>query len=590
MKVNHCWISGTAIRNILFLSMLFLFSIVHTSEAEEIAATLRIAGFETYTDAAKAVRDLRSSGIPGRVMAESDRQSFYVEIGRYHRSIDLFRMQRKLREKGYHNLEMRIADRPPLRARLIKDWGEIDDSLKMSSEEFATGRKVAKDEPDQLLLVEDDPSTSSETIRNTDTKAKKEYGIKLSNAAVEVGVPFQNIPRASTINYLRGEALAFRQFGRWEITLSGRFDAHLQTGTRGYTDAKLDYGESFLRYRGPSYSLTIGAQKVMWGRLDFLPPNDLLSTRDFSRIVADELRDQRRPSFAIRLENFLGSFKLDTLVIPFFRSAVVPELGSAWSPIDRYSGRVLTGPNNPLMNEIARQGQIEDRDSGFGGAGIRLSHIGDGFDYGMTLQRGRHSLPHYEINHSLLAATFSGVDPALSVASIREPAMIGLHPLTWSLGADAGFSVADGVLRIEAAWLSDVPVTRADNFLMETVQSFNWGVGYEFYPGDANLRMNVQLMNRFLNLGEFEVMEDEMVWVINGEIENIHARNRWRERLRFNIGVAPYDLYLNPEVAYIGLENNEFFVGMRIFEGDIGTLGHAFDDHDLITAGWRLRY
>lgn len=573
---------------------------------EENIVMVHLAGYQSWSEAKKDAAKLDPSIFPNKVVNEPGTHNYYIDLGQYKES-ELPNYWQQLRQLNFHNVEIHyVLTPPPQEIETIEETAEKIIDIKPTVPEATSDTE--KGIPQQSVIPEPDVDSDDEMLFLDDrseqasasrTSLVKEVifddapdiaGVKLNNAAVEFGRPFSDDPDASSINYARAEAMAYyKPSTNWEFQLTGRLDGHLHTGDRSYSKLKLDYGETFIRYRGESFRATIGAQNVLWGRLDFSPPNDLLGTRDFSRLIADELRDQRRPSFALRLENFFGSYKLDTLILPFFQAAELPDRFSVWSPIDRHNGLLLTDPGNPLTDSIARDGQIKDDDSGFGGAGIRLSHLSDGFDYAITLQRGRHSAPYYEINPQLLGAVASGLDPDAALGIISGAAMTGIHPLTWSIGADAGISVGEGVFRIEATWLSDIPVTRSIDFSRDSVEAISWGLGYEFFPGNADTRISLGLLNRnLLNAGS--ILEEKSIWSVNGQIENIHSRNRWRERVRFSVGMGPYDLYLNPEIAYIGMENNEFFIGLRIFEGNSGTLGWAYNHHDLLIAGWRLTY
>ncbi len=68
------------------------------------------------------------------------------------------------------------------------------------------------------------------------------------------------------------------------------------------------------------------------------------------------------------------------------------------------------------------------------------------------------------------------------------------------------------------------------------------------------------------------------------------ANNRWRAKLRFAVGLDEHDVYLNPQIAYVGREPHEFYVGYHHFEGADETLNGFYEDNDLITLGWRASF
>ncbi|MFP4080688.1 MAG: hypothetical protein ACLFTM_08670, partial [Ectothiorhodospira sp.] len=101
----------------------------------------------------------------------------------------------------------------------------------------------------------------------------------------------------------------------WSLRLGGRFDAHLQTGGSDLVRGEGDYDEAFLRYRDARRRITVGAQRIHWGRVDERPPTDGLGVQDLTRLVLDDLEDRRRAVPALRWEEYLGAYRLDMAYI-----------------------------------------------------------------------------------------------------------------------------------------------------------------------------------------------------------------------------------------------------------------------------------
>ncbi len=247
-------------------------------------------------------------------------------------------------------------------------------------------------------------------------------------------------------------------------------------------------------------------------------------------------------------------------------------------------------PTNPLLAPLVRRGRIGDDDDGEGGFGARLSHTGQRVDYGVTVQHVRQSAPYFALNPAVrrtLVATGGNVAAALAAGGGADT-FTGMHPRTWVAGGDLGFAAAGATWRFEAAYLSDVPVTRT-NLAFDTVEGVEWVAGVEFYPGDGNARVNLQLSGR--NLRDTpDILDRDDIYNFNGELENVFANNRWRAKLRFAVGLDEHDVYLNPQIAYVGREPHEFYVGYHHFEGADETLNGFYEDNDLITLGWRASF
>ena len=191
-------------------------------------------------------------------------------------------------------------------------------------------------------------------------------------------------------------SLAWNGSAQWEARLAGRVDAYLQTGEPEADDVELDYGESYLRFRGDDLRVTVGTQTVIWGRIDEIPPTDRLSVQDLSRFILDDLQDRRRARPMVRVEGFADKNKLELLWTPTFRGAELPEEDSIWYPIDRRRGEVLGLASDPLLRQVVRGALIDDEepdaDNGFG---LRFSRTEASVDYALTAQQGRQSTPYF---------------------------------------------------------------------------------------------------------------------------------------------------------------------------------------------------
>jgi len=396
--------------------------------------------------------------------------------------------------------------------------------------------------------------------------------------------------RADGSHYLHGTVAAEWPINaQWSARLAARVDSYIQTGDTDFERTEADYGESFLRYRDPSRRVTLGAQTVVWGRVDELPPTDRLSVQDISRYVLDDVEDRRRAVAAVRWEEFIGEYQADLLYIPFFRAAELPPEDSIWSPVDRRRGRIIGQPEDPLLAPLVRDGHFIADDGGRGGWGVRLSRTGRAFDHAITLQDARQSLPYYVLDPRVRAALLADPTDIPSALAASPTTFEARHPRTWVVGGDVGFATERSTWRIEAAWLSDQPAT-TDDLRLITLEAVEWVVGTEFFPGDREVRMNLHLAGRHLLDAPQALLDRENVFSVFGDVEASFARDRWRARLRFFQGLDEGDTYLNPRISFLGWEPHELSLGYYYFGGEERALNGFHSDHDLVTLGWTVQY
>lgn len=469
----------------------------------------------------------------------------------------------------------------------------IDDSSTDSGQEI-----LILDDADADTLILDE-ATSVTTTDSTAIEASVptdylhyrngNFSVGLDKARLEYGNLYQSKSSVNTSNYghlsMAGE---WNPDPSWEVQLGARLDWYDQTGSPSVDELDMDYGDNFVRYRGENYRITAGTQKVVWGRIDEVPPTDRMSRADISRGILDPLPERRRAMPVLRFEGFHEGYKLDTVWIPDFRKAALADKDSIWYTINQTNGTILGFGSTPIVRTLIQQGSISDSaPDGDGGFGVRLSNTGQQFDYALTVQHVRQSTPYWQLNPSVRGALLKGDDPATAIAG-NSATFRARYPRTWVMGGDFGFEALSATWRFEAAWISDTPVTRKD-LRYDTVNSANWAAGAQFYPGDSNVRVNLQITG--INLIDAPAVFDRThIYNFNGSILNEFGNNRWQAKTRFFIGLDQKDIYINPEISFIGWEPHELYAGLHYFNGEEDTISGYWENNSLLTLGWRSQF
>jgi hypothetical protein len=550
--------------------------------------SVQLSGYTHRANALRVARTLESQGIEALIFSPSHERGYVVAAGAFRDDRRAREQVRRLHVLGYTNVNLVPLRGQVERYEVVVVSGDVPPGFEPGPG-VITLRRPAPDLTGGVLVLgaRQDPVPAFSVPARSERDARK----GLDQLRAEAGVLPDSDARADGSHYLHASVMAEWPINeRWSGRLAARLDGYAQTGETDFERAELDYGESYVRFRASRRRVTLGTQTVLWGRVDEHAPTDRLSVQDVSRFLLDDLQDRRRAVLAARWEEFIGEYKMDLLVMPVFRAAELPHRDSIWSPVDRSRGRIIGLPENQFLAPLVTEGRFTEDDDGFGGWGIRLSRAGRGFDYAFTVQQARHSLPYYEmdprVRESLLVTDPGNIPAALAAA---PDTFIARHPRTWVVGGDLGFNVGRATWRFEAAWLSDHPATTEDLRYVE-LEAFDWAAGVEFFPGDADLRMNVQVGGMHLLGADDDLLDRENTYTLFGDAENVFARNRWRARMRYSIGLDRRDVYLNPEVAFIGWEPHEIYMAYHHFDGADDTLGGFHRHHDIFTLGWRARY
>ena len=389
---------------------------------------------------------------------------------------------------------------------------------------------------------------------------------KLDSAGVEAtALPDQ--PDASSTLRFKAAVSAKGGSGPWSYALGARLDADAQSGAQSFDRGRLDYTENYLRWQGENLQVTAGTQNVLWGRVDEISPIDRLSRVDLTQAMLNRLPERRRAVPAIRVERFGDNSKLDMVWLPVFDAAVMPDARSVWNPVDTRNGRLLGIGSLPgLAGAQVREADI----NGGGGAGVRWTAEGQGVDYGVSLQRARSSQPYYR------------VVPGASVV------LQAVHPLTTVLGGELETQAGGATWRMEVAWSSANPLT-TPSLQYRTARGTAWVLGTEFFPGDSETRMTLQLASQRIHAKE-AVLDRTQLTYLTGEIEHPFAQGRWRANLRFSLGLNDRDNYLNPRLTYTGIDQHELFVAAHLFSGADNTLGGFYRRNDALMLGWQAKF
>ena len=432
-------------------------------------------------------------------------------------------------------------------------------------------------------------ATDSAAANDADDRGASpdDWNLRLHRGLVESGALYDSERPADALANLQFIASVTKTLGNSvEIRLGARIDGQYETGgQRTLKHLEVEYDESWLRYRADDWRFTVGTQKIIWGRSDEIAPTDRLSTQDFTRLLLDSRADRRRANPALRLEWFGDNWNADLVWLPIFREGELPERDSLWYPVDSDPGRILGLPDAPVLSDLAGNAQFNEGASGDGGGGIRLNRFGRGIDYAFSVQRVRNSQPYFRLDESLRQALLSGTGPLPGGPPLTFDAV---HPRSWVLGADAGLAVKAWTLRMEAAWSSDMPVTR-ENLALDTVSAWHWLLGAETFPGDGDLRLTVQLAGMQMQDAS-DILDQSSTLTVLGEITTPFASNRWRAGMRYWVGIEQDETYLNPELVWTALEPHEFYLGAHLFDGKSRTIGGFYEARDMIVFGWRGRF
>lgn len=357
---------------------------------------------------------------------------------------------------------------------------------------------------------------------------------------------------------------------KWRVEAFARLDGVFDNHNMGVSSNRYsaDFDALYLQWRGDGQSrATFGYQIVRWGKTDEISPVDRVVREDWSRPFED-LADRRRALPLFRYEYFGEGYSLDAVVRPWFAKAEMPRLESTWSPIDQRQGRILGFEPDPLMSALVTAGRFVDEAQGDAGWGARLSSNGKGLDWAVSLQRWRRSSPYYAVDLS---------GPVVFQAQ---------HPFSYVWGAELAATLGAVTTRAEATYLSAEPVTTR-TLAYATVPAFEAVLGIDWWPGDKDTLVVMQLAGRQLDTGSRDILDRTHSLALTGSVRSDWGRGNWQARLRYSVGLDKFDNYFNPAITWLGWESNQLTFGAHFFSGSAATPGGFYKNNDALYFEWR---
>jgi hypothetical protein len=312
----------------------------------------------------------------------------------------------------------------------------------------------------------------------------------------------------------------------------------------------LEIRQAFLEWRGSRAEVRAGIQTFAWGKLDGVPPTDVVNPRDWhDPLVVDEFFEEQK----IGIPALLGAYSLPDAPglglrgvrmslgwIPFAVPPRLPLLLERWFPpsiapgarpcVSR-AGRVGASPCTdselPLAIDLSTRNHEPPRTLATGGIAARVTGSWGRGDFDLYHYTGPETAP----DASLQAVAFAAGNAVQAIANLTQ----ATHTMHMT-GADAAFPVGDFTVRGEAAWFVDHSYLRPTSDVLADVR-----------VGKDRRTAILAGQHRDVPLGPLFPSLDSVEWGIGADT----VWHGFRPLLQLNqiiiLGTAPRLLIANPE-------------------------------------------
>jgi hypothetical protein len=348
---------------------------------------------------------------------------------------------------------------------------------------------------------------------------------------------------------------------RFFSTLDVRYDPLFDTGE------VIDLHEAYVKLRMGPLDLRIGQQVVVWGKADEFNPTDFINPEDYREFLSLGKADRKIGIFYPKVDYYLGDFKLEFLVIPFFTPSEIP--------VDTANPWTLRQLRDLYHDPRIRVGESDRPESVLENAeyAARFGAALSGFDFSFCVYSGTSDLP------VMVRTGFIPPDTVIITPTYERYQALGFDFATvlrgWGVRGECAF-IPEGFY--ETTDLSDmdgVEESPSLSFVLGTDRSF----GGELY-------LNLQWIERILFAYKEGMKEDR---IVNRFVASA-SRSLFYDELEIGFSAMVYkatdrDYLFHPYCSYSPAEGVSVESGLYLFGGPGESLFGQFDANDCVSLG-----
>jgi hypothetical protein len=310
-------------------------------------------------------------------------------------------------------------------------------------------------------------------------------------AVVDTGGGTRQRPQA--LGAVRADARVLRWL-RGRLELRSRIGGPFEGGHQGMYNfvhtyqnrsPSLEVSEAYTDLELPHTDVRIGIQKLAWGRLDGLPPTDVVNPRDFHDPFVTEVEEAKIGVPALLATHHLrpprgsgiGELRFSLLWVPFAVPPRLAEIQERWFPAGLDPGDAVVLPRRRLellLERLTHDEVVVPKDLTIpgtlhtannrpprrldaGAIGGRLAGTWRGMDFSLSHYTGPDTGPDVDLRSSIRVDAFD-LDPATHVAQLdlhSRSVLRQAHDIMHMTGADWATTFGPTTVRAEAAVFQD---------------------------------------------------------------------------------------------------------------------------------------
>ncbi len=354
--------------------------------------------------------------------------------------------------------------------------------------------------------------------------------------------------------------------------------------------------ETYLRFEGENFEITLGNQIIRWGKADEISVLDNLSRQDLRELFTLRAPDRRRPWPWLRMRYFTSSWTLEGVFTLFPLTPRRYDFGSDWAIFDHLREELADSPFSHLVTlALDKQKLVPSlRNAEFG---FRLEKTWRDFDLAFSFLHAHNRsfypfVKRFPLKGLVLKHPGDPLQdllkqwPRLSLVSNRIETRI---PQDNIFGFSFETTYGGAGIRGEIAYHTSRVFLKKD---LTSVRKPYWRaiVGFD-YRFESGLYLNLQFLTQRIIHYSDQILFDPR---LDSYVFLRLSRGFWRDFLTLRAdtvcGITTRSYYFNPELAYKLTDSIEIFTGLHLLDGPRGTFFDPYDQNDQIYLGLRINF
>ncbi len=353
-------------------------------------------------------------------------------------------------------------------------------------------------------------------------------------------------------------------------------------------ETDLTLHETYLQYNRSNWEMSLGKQRVRWGKSDQLSPIDSINPQDFRQFITIDLEDRALPSWMLRNRWHGESIGFETIIQPWFKKSKIEYFDSNWALYRNLRESIIANPSAPDdLKDYVRDLRVEtDKPSKSldnMSAAARFTWQTEQTDFALSYHYGWETLPTIT-NFPVKNIDYSG-EPDPDLTELLKDAVFTDQKVQakYKRQQTVGFeweSVLDPVgFRGEIAYIDHVAflssdLTSARKPVIHLVSGIDYTSVTDWY---FNVQGSWYRIHDYSS--EILYFEENTVSLL-GEISKPVWQGNLEFSLQYNYTITDQSSYLQPSVTLKYFRNLECETGVNIFSGDDDTLFGSYDRDD----------